>query len=130
MGVLEAERAGGRGYELAHRLRRLQRLAVLGMPEPRQVQRHQVSMFRELPPDRLKGQQALGPRAEQERVITAVVVLADGKPDGETTDEPEPHLEGRVQPGGHDRAPRGSAAGDRIPDIVATADVRSNPPGG
>jgi len=58
------------------------------------------------------------------------VVPVGRKPDGEATDEPEPHLEGRVQPGGHDLAPHGPAVGDRILPIVATAGVRSSPLGG
>ncbi len=45
---------------------------ALGMPEPRQVQCRQVSTVREAPPDRFEGQQALGPRAEQEGMITLV----------------------------------------------------------
>src|ERR1700722_10445441 len=69
-------------------------------------------MLREPPPDRLEGQQALPPRAEQEGLIG--VILAGGKPDGEAADEPEPHLEGRVQPDSHDLAPYGRAGGDRM----------------
>src|ERR1700678_3375111 len=69
-------------------------------------------MLREPPPDRLEGQAALRPRAEQEGLIG--VILAGGKPDGEAADEPEPHLEGRVQPDSHDLGPYGRAGGDRM----------------
>jgi hypothetical protein len=127
MWVIEPERVGGGDDELAHRPRGQQRVAALGVPEPRQVHCHQVSTLRQAPPDRFEGQQALGPRAEQEGMIT--VVLAGGKPDGQATDEPELHLEGRVQPGDHDLAPQGPAVGDRIPDIVAPAGAPSSPPG-
>jgi hypothetical protein len=54
----------------------------------------EVSTLREAPPDWFEGQQALRPRAEQESLIA--VVVAGGKPDGQATDKPEPHLEGRV----------------------------------
>jgi hypothetical protein len=87
-----------------------------------------MSTFGQVPPDRLEGQQALRPRAEQEGMI--VVILAGGKPNGEATNEPEPHLEGRVQPGDHDLAPPGPADSDRMPAIVALGKVSSSPPAG
>ena len=76
MRVLEPERVGGGDDELAHRPRGQQRVAALGMPEPRQVHGHQVGMLREPPPDRLEGQQALRPRAEQEGMIGVPSSLA------------------------------------------------------
>jgi hypothetical protein len=64
MRVLEPECVGDTNQELAHRLRRQQRIAALGMTEPRQVDRHQVRVLGESRPRRLKGVQAFRPRTQ------------------------------------------------------------------
>jgi hypothetical protein len=84
--LLEPERVGGEHQELAHRPRRQQRVPALGMPEPGQVDRHQMRVFGELRPGWRKRQEALGPGTEQERVIAFLLGLglglgeADGEP--------------------------------------------------
>ena len=97
--VLEPERVGDANDELAHRPRREQRIATLGMTEPRQVDRHQMRVFGESRPHRLEREQALRPRAQQEGVI--VPVLALGEADGQPVDRPELHLDGCVRPFAH-----------------------------
>ena len=97
--VLEPERVGEADDELAHRPRREQRIAALGMTESRQVDRHQMRVFGEPQPGRLEGEQALRPRAQQQRVI--VPVLALGETDGQPVDGSELRLDGAVQPGAH-----------------------------
>ncbi len=94
--VLEPERVGDENHELAHRPRRHQRVATLGMAEPGQVDRHQVRVFGEAEPRRLEGVQAFRPRAQQERVIVAVLAL--GGADGQPVDDPVLRLDGTVQP--------------------------------
>src|SRR5580692_11251613 len=69
------------------------------MTEPGQVYRHQVRVLGEPRPHRLERQQALWPRAQQQGVI--VTVLALGEADRQPVDDPELHLDRRVQPGGH-----------------------------
>jgi hypothetical protein len=53
-------------------------------------------------PHRLEGEQAFRPRAQQQGVIVAVLALREA--DRQPVDDPELHLDGRVQPGGHDAA--------------------------
>ena len=71
------------------------------MTEPRQVDRHQMGVFGQPRPGRFEGEQALRPRAQQQRVI--VPALALGEADGQPIDSPKLHL-GYVQPGGHGRS--------------------------
>ncbi len=97
--VLEPEGVGDANHELAHRPRREQRVATLGMAEPGQVDRHQMGVFGEPDPGRVEREQALRPRAQQQGVIVAVLAL--GETDGQPVDRPELRLDGGVQPGGH-----------------------------
>ena len=97
--MAQAEGVGGAEDEPGHRLRGHERVTALGMTEPRQVDGHQAGLRGQPRPDRHEGQQTLRPRAEQQGVLAAV--LAPGVPDGQPVDDPELHLEGRVQPGGH-----------------------------
>ena len=94
MRVLEPECVGDANDELAHRPRRQQRIATLGMTEPRQVDRHQMGVLGESRPGRFEREQALRPRAQQEGVI--VPVLALGEADGQPVDRPELRLDGCV----------------------------------
>ena len=97
--VLEPERVGEADDELAHRPRREQLIAALGMTESRQVDGHQMRVLGEPRPGRLEGEQALRPRAQQQGVI--VPVLALGEADRQPVDGPELRLDGPVQPGAH-----------------------------
>jgi hypothetical protein len=72
---LEPERVGDANDELAHRARRQQRIAALGMTESRQVDRHQMHVFGEPQPGRLEREQALRPRTQQEGVLVAALAL-------------------------------------------------------
>jgi len=103
MRMLEPEGVGSAENEVAHRPRGQQRIAAQRMTEPRQVDRHQMGVLGEPRPHRLEHEQALRPRAEQQGLLAAV--LAESEPDRQPVDDPEPYLEGRVQPGGHGTAP-------------------------
>jgi hypothetical protein len=102
--VLEPEGVGDANEERAHRPWRQQRVATLGMTEPRQVDRHQMGVFGEPRPGRFEGEQALRPWAQQQGVIAALVLALD-EADGESVDGAELRLDGGVQPGGHGVAP-------------------------
>ena len=99
----EPEGVGGAQDELAHGPRGQQRIVALGMTEPGQVDRHQVRVLGQPCPYRLEGEQAFWPRAQQQGVIVAVLAL--GEADRQPVDDPELHLDGRVQPRGHAAAP-------------------------
>ena len=105
--LLQPERVGDGEHELAHRSRGHQGVAALGVAEPRQVDRHQMGLLGELPPDRLEGQQRLRPRTEQQCVV--VVAPALGEPDRQAVDDTEPDLERGVEPGGHPHLLRSGA---------------------
>ena len=75
--VLEPERVGEADDELAHRARREQLIAPLGMTESRQVDGHQMRAFGEPQPSRFEGEQALRPGAQQQRVIGPVLALGE-----------------------------------------------------
>jgi hypothetical protein len=128
MRVLEPEGVGGADDELAHRPRGQQRVPALGMTEPRQVDRHQMGAFGQPRPHRLEGEQAFRPRAQQQGVIVAVLALREA--DRQPVDDPELHLDGRVQPGGHDAAPSRCVVviRDCIPAIVMPTGPHSYPP--
>ena len=126
MRVLEPEGVGDADDELAHRPRGQQRIAALGMAEPRQVNRDQVRMLGQPRPHRLEGEQAFWPWAEHQRVIVAVLAL--GEADGQPVDDPEPHLDGCVQPGRHDAAPHRSRFRCLLPASVTPGGPRSYPP--
>jgi len=90
MWVLEPERVGDFDDEIPHRAWGKQRIAALGMTEPRQVDRYQVRLFGKARPRRLERQQALGPWAQQQGVIVPVLALRES--DGQPVDGPELHL--------------------------------------
>jgi len=79
-------------------------------------------------PHRLEGEQAFRPRAQQQGVIVAVLALREA--DRQPVDDPELHLDGRVQPGGHDAAPSRCVVviRDCIPAIVMPTGPHSYPP--
>ena len=89
--VVELERVRETDDELAHRTRRQQLVAALGMTEPRQVDRHQMCLLGEAQPCRLECEQALRPGAQQENMILAVIALGDT--DRQPVDRPEPRLD-------------------------------------
>ena len=96
---LEPERVGDTNHELAHRPRREQRVAALGMTEPRQVDRHQMRVLGEPQPGRLEREQTLRPWAQQQGVIVAILALREA--DRQPVDRPELCLDGAVQPVAH-----------------------------
>src|SRR5262249_14820574 len=65
---LEAKCVRDSNDELAHRLRRQQRVSTLRTAEAWKVDRHQMGGGREARPRRLVGEYALRPRAEEQRV--------------------------------------------------------------
>jgi hypothetical protein len=89
--VLEPELVGEPDDEPTHRPRREERGATLGVSEPGQVHRDHVGVLSEPVPHLAEGEQALGPRAEEECVV--VTLRALGEPDPEAVDRPELWLE-------------------------------------
>jgi len=101
--ILEPQRVGEADHELAHRSRRQQIVATLGMTEAWQVDRHQVCVFGQSRPHRLEGEQALGPRVQQEGVVAPILAL--GEADRQSVDGAELRLDRLVHCCGHGLAP-------------------------
>src|SRR5262245_16844229 len=75
MRLLQAKGVGELNDEVAHRPWRHQRVAALGLREPRQVNRQQMSVLCQPMPGGLVAVNALRPRTQQERVIIARLTL-------------------------------------------------------
>ena len=75
--IIEPECAGDADEELAHGTRGQQRVLALRMPEPGQVDRHQMSALGEPRPRRLEGEKALRPWAQQQGVIVTAPALGE-----------------------------------------------------
>jgi hypothetical protein len=97
--VFEPELVGEPDDELAHRARRQERVAPLGMAEARQVDRDEMRVLSEAVPHLVEGMNALRPGAQEERVVVAR--LAFGEADFQSVDRPELRLDRSVQHGAH-----------------------------
>ncbi len=75
MRLLEAKRVGRTNDELAHRARRHQGVRALGPAKSRQVDRDDVRRLDKSRPDGFIGEDALGPRTEQQRVNISLVTF-------------------------------------------------------
>jgi hypothetical protein len=97
MRLLQPERIGKAHNELAHRARRHERVASLGVSEAWEVDRHKVRVLGKPRPRRLERIQALRPRAEEESMYTPSRVLTLGVTDGQPINCAKLRLDGRVQ---------------------------------
>src|ERR1700722_1938363 len=77
MRIVEPEGVGYANDEVAHRLWIHQGFAVVRLAEPRRVDGQQVRVGGEVLPSGLKGIHALGPRAQQNRILIAVATLSE-----------------------------------------------------
>ncbi|BAY49388.1 hypothetical protein SAMD00079811_70170 [Scytonema sp. HK-05] len=80
--LLQPERVGKAHNELAHRARKHERVAALGVSEAREVDRHEVRVLGKPRPRWLERIQALRPRTEEEGMHTSPWVLTLGVADG------------------------------------------------
>jgi hypothetical protein len=101
--LLQAERVGGSNDEFPHRFWGHQRIAVLGLPEPREIDRHQMGVLCQPGPGGLVAVNALRPGAQQERVV--VPWLALGVANGQTVNAADTRLDRLAQRCGHELVP-------------------------
>jgi hypothetical protein len=80
--LLQPERVGKVHNELAHRVRRHERIASLGVSEARKVYRYEMRVLGKPQPRRLERVQALRPRTKEEGMHTLPWVFALGVADG------------------------------------------------